>query len=109
FIFSVFPDEDPSAEFVLRLNSVERLNFTVKLSSSDGFLKKYVDTLVLVSIYVGIMLALFLYNLALYFFVKDKVYIYYCLYILFFQFSLMKILLRNLCYGSIQWNGSTSP
>lgn len=92
FIFSVFPYEDPSSEFVLRLNSVERLNFTVTLSSSNGFLKKYVDTLVLVSIYVGIMLALFLYNLALYFFVKDKVYVYYCLYILFIALAQLSLL-----------------
>lgn len=92
FIFSVFLDEDLSTEFVLRVNSVERLNFTINLSETDVFLKKYMDTLVLVSIYVGIMLALFLYNLALYFFVKDKVYIYYCLYILFIALAQLSLL-----------------
>src|SRR5690606_12162852 len=92
FIFSVFLDEDLSTEFVLRVNSVERLNFTINLSETDVFLKEYMDTLVLVSIYVGIMLALFLYNLALYFFVKDKVYIYYCLYILFIALAQLSLL-----------------
>ncbi len=92
FIFQLYPDGDPSSEFVLRLKSMERLNFTVKVSSTDEFLKKYVDTLVLVSIYIGIMLALFLYNLALYFFVKDKVYIYYCLYIVFIALAQLSLL-----------------
>lgn len=92
FNFSIHPETDPSSEFVLRVNSVERLNFTVKLSGTNVFLKKYVDTLVLVSIYVGVMLALFLYNLALYFFIKDKVYIYYCLYILFIALAQLSLL-----------------
>lgn len=92
FSFQISPNEDPSMQFVLRLKSAERLNFTLEVSGSDDFLKKYVDTLVLVSVYVGIMLALFLYNLALYFFVKDRVYIYYCFYILFIALAQLSLL-----------------
>lgn len=92
FIFQISANDDHSSRFVLRINSKERLSFTIKASSLNEFMKKYVDTLVLVSIYVGIMLALFLYNLALYFFVKDKVYIYYCLYILFIALAQLSLL-----------------
>lgn len=91
FIFHISRVSDYSSSYVLRVNSVERVNFAVKVSGNDQFLNKYVDTLVLISVYVGIMLALFLYNMGLYFFVKDRVYIYYSFYILFIALAQLSL------------------
>src|SRR5690606_22764530 len=49
----------------------------------ENFFNNYSRSLLAVSTYLGIMLALFLYNLILYFSVKDKLYFYYCFYIFF--------------------------
>lgn len=69
--------------YYLKIFSTEPVNFSVAIDSEEEFYHKYTKTISLVSVYVGVMIALFLYNLFLFFSVKDRVYFFYCLYILF--------------------------
>lgn len=91
-VFNIFDDENYSDRYILNIDSKEPLNFSIGVFNNDNFFNKYSKTMLLVSIYTGIMLALFLYNLILYFSVKDNVYIFYCFYILFFALAQMSLL-----------------
>lgn len=91
--FPIFKEKIGESEtYYLKIFSTEPIAFSVAVSEVDEFYHKYTTIISLVSIYVGIMIALFLYNLLLYFSVKDKVYFFYCLYILFIAAVQLSIL-----------------
>lgn len=72
-----------ASEIVFNIRSHTPVDFSITIYPEKEFLNNYSRTLLSVSIYIGIMLALFLYNVILYFSVKDKLYLYYCFYIFF--------------------------
>jgi two-component system NtrC family sensor kinase len=78
--------------FFLEIVSSEPINFSIEVASRENFYHKYTNIIVLVSVYMGVMLALFLYNLLLYFSVRDRVYLYYCLYTLFISAAQLSLL-----------------
>ncbi|REG81685.1 sensor histidine kinase [Algoriphagus antarcticus] len=78
--------------YYLKIFSTEPVNFSVGIDSEDAFYHKYTKIISLVSVYIGVMIALLLYNLFLYFSVKDKVYFFYCLYILFISAAQLSLL-----------------
>lgn len=82
----------PGETYYLKIFSTEPINFSVAVAPAWEFYKKYTRTILLVSMYMGIMLALFLYNLLLYFSVRDRVYLYYCLYILLISATQLSLL-----------------
>ncbi len=59
------------------------MKFRARLTEKSEFRDNIGKKMLFVSIYAGIMLALFLYNMILFFMIKDKVYFFYCFYILF--------------------------
>ncbi|SHN28118.1 7TMR-DISM extracellular 2 [Cyclobacterium lianum] len=81
--FSIQTAEDYSSVLVFRINSRVPLEFDASISPTNSFFQNYSLRLIIISSYFGIMIALFLYNFILYFSVKDKVYLFYCFYILF--------------------------
>ncbi len=89
-IFEVIPDE--TSNYYLKIVSSEPVNFSVSVSPKYTFYQKYTKTILLVSVYIGIMLALFLYNLILYFLIRDTVYLFYCLYIFFISAAQLSLL-----------------
>ncbi|GAB3221802.1 GHKL domain-containing protein [Algoriphagus aestuariicola] len=82
----------PGETYYLKIFSSEPVNFSVGIVTETDFYEKYTRTLLFVSVYMGIMLALFLYNLLLYFSVKDRVYLFYCLYILLISATQLSLL-----------------
>ncbi|HLT07727.1 MAG TPA: 7TM diverse intracellular signaling domain-containing protein [Cyclobacteriaceae bacterium] len=72
-----------SKELVFNVQTFTPADFSITLFPEENFFNNYSRSLLAVSTYLGIMLALFLYNLILYFSVKDKLYFYYCFYIFF--------------------------
>lgn len=72
-----------SSRVVFGIKSFTPVDFLVTASSEKNFLENYNKVLLFVSVYLGIMVALFLYNLILYLSIKDRVYFYYCFYICF--------------------------
>ena len=78
--------------YYLQIVSSEPINFSIEVASVENFQHKYTSIIVLVSVYMGVMLALFMYNLLLYFSVRDRVYLYYCLYTLFISAAQLSLL-----------------
>lgn len=76
-------DSAPVQTLWLRVKTNNMLLLPIKMAGSVGSLpagsamRNSFD-----SIYIGLLLALFIYNLFLYFSIKDRAYIYYCLYVL---------------------------
>jgi len=79
-------------EFLLKVRSVEPVNFTMSLHGKQHFLDQYSKILFFVSVYIGLIVALFLYNLILYFMVRDKVYLLYSFYIFFISLAQINLL-----------------
>ena len=76
-------DLNDAADIVFNVQTFTPADFSVTVYTEKEFSNNYSRSLLFVSVYLGIMLALFLYNLILYFSVKDKLYFYYCFYIFF--------------------------
>jgi two-component system, NtrC family, sensor kinase len=79
-------------EFLLQISSVEPINFTMSVHGKQHFLDQYSKILFFVSLYIGLIVALFLYNLILYFMVRDKVYLLYSFYIFFISLAQINLL-----------------
>tara|TARA_R110002049_G_scaffold23417_5_gene82527 strand:+ start:10105 stop:12246 length:2142 start_codon:yes stop_codon:yes gene_type:complete len=89
--FNIDLGSDLSSSLVLRVESKVPLKFEAFLYTYSSFFQNYSLRLIIVSAYFGIMVALFLYNLILYFSVKDRVYLFYCFYILFIALAQLSI------------------
>jgi len=76
---------------VFRIKSKVPIEFDAAISPSNSFFQNYSLRLIIISAYFGIMIALFLYNFILYFSVKDKVYLFYCFYILFIALAQLSL------------------
>ncbi|MDN3686741.1 7TM diverse intracellular signaling domain-containing protein [Cyclobacterium jeungdonense] len=89
--FRIVPGEEPNSILVFRIRSAVPVEFDVSISPSVSFFQNYSLRLIIISTYFGIMIALFLYNLILYFSVKDKVYLFYCFYIFFIALAQLSL------------------
>ncbi|MCE7054860.1 ATP-binding protein [Algoriphagus sp. AGSA1] len=76
---------------LLKIKSTEPIRFLGLLSSEKGFFSSFNKRTVFINIYIGIMLALFFYNLFLYFSVLDTLYLFYSLYVLFIALAQLSI------------------
>lgn len=85
FVFEIKLMPKTEETILLRVETKSYLQLPIKLYSSRAFVEKQYDTQLFLGIYYGIMLAMFLYNLVLLLALKDKVYLYYILYILWFS------------------------
>ncbi len=59
------------------------LNFPIQISTDKRFMKFSHDTALAIGIYLGLILIMIIYNLFVFFSVRDRSYLYYVLYILF--------------------------
>jgi len=100
--FEVKDEAGLGSEILLRINSKVPIQFEATLSHYFSFIQNYSLRLIIISVYFGIMMALFLYNLILYFSVKDRVYLFYCFYILFI--TLAQLSLAGYSYFLLQKN-----
>lgn len=78
-------------DLVFRIRSEVPIEFDITISQQQTFFDNYTRRMVIISAYFGIMVALFLYNLILFFSIKDKVYLFYCFYILFIAFAQLSL------------------
>ncbi|EOZ95834.1 two-component sensor histidine kinase [Indibacter alkaliphilus LW1] len=83
---------DSSNFLEFKILSSDPFRFSLSTYRENTFLKKSTQTLALVAIYCGIMLALVLYNFFLFFIVQDRGYLYYFLYILFIGMAQISLL-----------------
>ncbi|WP_375585370.1 7TM diverse intracellular signaling domain-containing protein [Cyclobacterium xiamenense] len=89
--FEIKHTEALSSHFVFRIKADVPIAFDIAISPEASFFQNYSLRLIIISTYFGIMIALFLYNLILYFSVKDGVYLYYCFYILFIALAQLSL------------------
>ena len=89
--FKIVDREEFTNDLVFKIRSKVPIEFDITISPQKTFFDNYTKRMVIISAYFGIMVALFLYNLILYFSIKDKVYLYYCFYILFIAFAQLSL------------------
>ena len=78
-------------DLVFKIRSEVPIEFDITISPQKTFFDNYTKRMVIISAYFGIMVALFLYNLILFFSIKDKVYLFYCFYILFIALAQLSL------------------
>ena len=80
--------------FLAVIESHDPVGFDLIFELEEEYMEEYSNRMLLIHLYMGLMLALFLYNIILFFMIKDRVYLYYSFYVLFIalaQLSLMGI------------------
>jgi len=75
-----------SKEFIFAINSKGTLNLKMNFSEIKEFTNKAKDNAIILGIYYGAILIMLVYNLFLYFIIKEKVYLYYVLFHFFYLF-----------------------
>ncbi len=92
---NLFDIQDPSVqEIYIKLDGELPLNLISYLFTTDSFINKIIDYKYLTGIFYGFLTALLIYNLFLFFSLKDKAYFYYVLYM--FSFILYQASLNSL-------------
>jgi len=92
---NLFQIQEPSVkEIFLKLDGKLPLSSISFLSVTDSFINKIIDYKYLTGMFYGFLLALLIYNLFLFFSLKEKAYFYYVLYM--FSFILYQATLNSL-------------
>tara|TARA_R110000850_G_scaffold153234_2_gene276636 strand:- start:5458 stop:7605 length:2148 start_codon:yes stop_codon:yes gene_type:complete len=76
---------------ILKISASEPVRFNAVISSESSFYSSFNKRTIFINIYLGIMLALFLYNLFLYFSGLDVLYLSYSMYVLFIALAQLSI------------------
>ncbi len=83
YIFDIDLDEGETAEVYLRIQTSEQLIVPLELRDTVSLWTKLNTNSLLNGLYAGIIFIMLVYNLFIYFTVRDSAYIYYVLYLLF--------------------------
>lgn len=83
-VFSLRAQKGEIREIFFRVKSEEQLVIPLILGTNNNIYSDLINRDLFSGIYFGLILVIFLYNLFIYFSVKDKSYLFYVLYILFF-------------------------
>lgn len=81
YIFDIHLHCQSEKVFFLRIKSVEQIILPIYLSSERKFMAQMNNDSLLSGIYIGIVFIMAIYNLFLFFSVRDKGYLYYVLYV----------------------------
>lgn len=82
FIFPLFLPEGESGRLFLRIKSSEQIIVPLELHSQETFILRLNSVDIWIAIYIGVFLAMFLYNIFIFFTVRDRSYLYYVAYVL---------------------------
>ena len=89
--FKITNSENWLPYVIMKISSSEPIRFTGLISSEGDFYSSFNKRTVFINIYIGVMLALFFYNLFLYFSVRDASYLYYSMYVLFIALAQLSL------------------
>jgi len=89
--FKITDSKDWLPYVILKISSSEPVRFNAVISSEASFYASFNKRTIFINIYIGIMLALFFYNLFLYFSVLDVLYLSYSMYVLFIALAQLSI------------------
>ncbi|PKL18536.1 MAG: hypothetical protein CVV49_05505 [Spirochaetae bacterium HGW-Spirochaetae-5] len=104
FIFNVSLKSGENI-FFIKIRSSSSLKFPITLQSPKVFTEKAIVEYIILGIYYGILLVMMLYNLFVYFSVRDINYLYYIIYIM--SFILFTLTLNGLAFQYL-WPASSS-
>jgi signal transduction histidine kinase len=104
YIFNLDLKQDSTVEVIMKIKSGGQIMAPVFIGVQKGIFETIRSEFLFVGIYSGIILIMFLYNLFLYFTVRDKIYLYYVAYILIV--GLVQLCLLGYTFQFF-WPGST--
>ncbi len=81
YAFKVLVQPNDTATILIRINGIEDYFVPINISGEKEMLEQQLGNNLLIGIYAGLMLVMFLYNLFIFFTVRDRSYIYYVAYI----------------------------
>lgn len=83
FLFDLYIPQNETKTFYIRVKSGEQIVLPIFLGSIPAILDNNLTKDILFGVYCGVIFSMFLYNIVIYFIVRDKSYLYYVTYILF--------------------------
>ncbi len=92
FIFKLPVKQNQQETFYLKIKTGEQLLLPIKVGTSKSIFEDNHTKDIIFGIYCGIIFVMFFYNLFLFFTVKDNIYLYYVIYILFIGLTQASIL-----------------
>ncbi len=87
YMFDLHVGKSKTTSFYLKIRSGEQVLLPLKISTFNIIFNSMQSKSVIIGLYVGIMLVMFLYNFFVFMTVRDLSYLYYVLYILFIGLS----------------------
>ncbi len=101
-----------ATDYYLRIRTTSNSNVPMTLWDPDAFEKKSDRETIVLWLFYGLMLALMLYNLIIYLFIRERDYLYYVLYIL--GFIVFRLAYNGLAYqhlwpGRVWWANVSVP
>lgn len=104
-VFEMTIEQGERAEVLMRVRSSSSLLLPMYAYSSSEYIEQMSMSQLWMGLYYGIALGLFLYNLFLYFFIKDNIYIKYLFYVLFNCLFMASLdgLLSPLFSAGLEW------
>jgi diguanylate cyclase (GGDEF)-like protein len=93
--------------FYLKIKTTSSLQVPLYLWEAKQFFIKDLDTLFIQGLFIGIMLVMILYNIFIFFSVREKSYFYYVVYVFFFvllQGSLHGLTYKYIWPNALHWN-----
>ncbi|MHC1682939.1 MAG: diguanylate cyclase [Clostridiaceae bacterium] len=112
FVFNFNLPSKERQTIIFRVEAKSYLQLPIKLYTAKHFIEKEELSNIILGFYYGIMIIMLLYNLILYFSLKDSSYIYYCCFI--FAFSIMQLIWDGLAFqylwpNFVFWNTKSNP
>lgn len=105
FVFKLDIPYGESRTFYMRFENEDRMEFPLILWSKEGFYEKDHNEQYVFGVYYGMLLVIFLYNFIMFFFIKDRSYIYYIVFI--FCYALYQLTQNGLAFEYF-WPGFLS-
>ena len=108
--FLIDLDSDEQADLLVRVRSKSSMQVPLVLYSQKAFFERTRDSYLGVGLYYGVLLALLLYNLILFFSLRDTNYFFYVLYICAFGFVLFCLngLAFEYLWPNVPWLANTA-
>ncbi len=112
FVFILRIQPKTHVDYFIRVQTSSSLNLPARLYTEVGFMDKIENEETALGIYFGILFAMLAYNLILFFTIRESVYLYYVLFVIFnflFQLDLTGVAFKYLWPDSIYWANESLP
>ncbi len=112
FVFIIKIPGKSTVNYFFKVKTSSSLNIPARLYTQAAFMDKIENEETVLGIYFGILFAMLAYNLILYFTIRESVYLYYVLFVIFnflFQLDLTGISFKYLWPHSIWWANESLP